>query len=337
MMKELNVIYLADNNYVPYAGVSLLSLFENNKQAEKIKVYYMAHALEKENIVKLEKLVDQYKREIQFIDTKDIDDFLEKQKVPKYLGKSYASLYRWFAIGKIKDDIEYAIYIDADTVIQKGLEKIDTVLYQEKPVYMAIDYMWDFYKQEINMEVSDKYYNTGVILFDVKKWKKDMYEQQIINFIKNEEMNFVFYEQDMANIVMKNAIGMLPLKYNAYAILRWLKPENLCKAIGLNEDNYYTCDEIKRSYNEAIVLHCSVYDGTRPWNRNTNHPYREQFDMYMQMSPWKDFEKKKVDIGVSRTIQKILHKILPQALFCPILRLGQYLHFKKLCGNLKES
>ena len=30
-MEELNVLYQFDNNYAPYAGISILSLFENNK------------------------------------------------------------------------------------------------------------------------------------------------------------------------------------------------------------------------------------------------------------------------------------------------------------------
>ena len=36
---QLNVLYGCDDNYAPYTGVSLLSLFENNKDIEEITIY----------------------------------------------------------------------------------------------------------------------------------------------------------------------------------------------------------------------------------------------------------------------------------------------------------
>ncbi|GMO45464.1 MAG: hypothetical protein Ta2B_26470 [Termitinemataceae bacterium] len=38
MTKTLNVLYQSDNRYAPFAGVSIMSLFKNNKQGvSKIK------------------------------------------------------------------------------------------------------------------------------------------------------------------------------------------------------------------------------------------------------------------------------------------------------------
>ena len=39
---QLNVLYGCDDNYAPYTGVSLLSLFENNKDIEEITIYLAA-------------------------------------------------------------------------------------------------------------------------------------------------------------------------------------------------------------------------------------------------------------------------------------------------------
>ena len=38
-MRELNVLYLTDNNYAVFAGVSITSLFKNNKTIDKFHVY----------------------------------------------------------------------------------------------------------------------------------------------------------------------------------------------------------------------------------------------------------------------------------------------------------
>ena len=34
MSNELNVLYQFDDNYAPYAGISMLSLFENNRDID---------------------------------------------------------------------------------------------------------------------------------------------------------------------------------------------------------------------------------------------------------------------------------------------------------------
>ena len=36
---SLNILYQSDDNYAPYMGVSICSLFENNKNEESIKIY----------------------------------------------------------------------------------------------------------------------------------------------------------------------------------------------------------------------------------------------------------------------------------------------------------
>ena len=39
MSNELNVLYQFDDKYAPYAGISMLSLYENNKEIENLNVY----------------------------------------------------------------------------------------------------------------------------------------------------------------------------------------------------------------------------------------------------------------------------------------------------------
>ena len=41
MDKILNVLYQSDNNYADLTGVSITSLFENNKHLDEINVYIL--------------------------------------------------------------------------------------------------------------------------------------------------------------------------------------------------------------------------------------------------------------------------------------------------------
>lgn len=332
-MKELNVVYLADDNYVVGAGTSIVSLFENNKQLPHIRVYYMASTLKEENRQKLLELAKNYGRELIFLDTSDIDKLLEENQVPKYKGITYAPIYRWFAISKIQENIERLLYIDSDTVIVGNLEGILDLELTEKPIFMAIDYMWDFFKEGIGIEKDSYYFNTGVILFNVKQWKEGKFEQRIIDHIRNGKANYPFFEQDIANVVLADYTEILDLKYNVYAIFYLLNGKALFHAVGLNEKNYYSLEAVEKGIRDAVIHHCSKFEGTRPWDRNSTHPYQKEFDYYLAMSPWKDYEKKDVKLNRTMKIQKILYKILPKSIFSVIYRMAQ----KRYMGNLLKK
>ena len=50
----MNILYTSDNNYVWLMGISMLSLFENNKKADKIIVYLFSEhiAIDNQNRLK---------------------------------------------------------------------------------------------------------------------------------------------------------------------------------------------------------------------------------------------------------------------------------------------
>ena len=69
MNKEiLNVMYLTDNNYVVFAGVSIISLFENNKDIENINVYVIDDSISEKNKKIYLDIANKYKRNIIFLD-----------------------------------------------------------------------------------------------------------------------------------------------------------------------------------------------------------------------------------------------------------------------------
>ena len=49
---KLNILYGCDDNYAPYTGISMTSLFENNRDIEEITVYFAAMDCSRENLDK---------------------------------------------------------------------------------------------------------------------------------------------------------------------------------------------------------------------------------------------------------------------------------------------
>ena len=45
----MNILYTCDNNYVWIMGISMISLFENNKTIEDLNVYLLGDRISEEN------------------------------------------------------------------------------------------------------------------------------------------------------------------------------------------------------------------------------------------------------------------------------------------------
>jgi len=98
----------------------LTSFFENNKELRQITVYLMTSDMTEKNMDCFFRLVSEYGRTIKIIDTAKIDDFLEKNCVPRYKN-AYSAYYKIFALSIIKDTIDRLVYIDADTIVNGSL------------------------------------------------------------------------------------------------------------------------------------------------------------------------------------------------------------------------
>ena len=58
----MNIAYSCDNAYIEQTGISLISVFENNKDEKEIVVYLISKGITKENIEILESICKSYNR-----------------------------------------------------------------------------------------------------------------------------------------------------------------------------------------------------------------------------------------------------------------------------------
>jgi lipopolysaccharide biosynthesis glycosyltransferase len=76
----MNIVYASDDNFAEIMGVSMLSLFENNKDESEIVAYVLDSDIKDDNREKLESLAKQYGRQLVFVSTKDVSGQLNSVK-----------------------------------------------------------------------------------------------------------------------------------------------------------------------------------------------------------------------------------------------------------------
>ena len=349
----MNIFYQFDDKYAPYGGVSITSLFENNKDEAEVNVYILddnANPITEKNIIKFKELAQKYNRLIEVINTVELGDLIDELDIPNYRGCKAANMRLFIDI--VLPDLEgKLLYLDADTLVCGSLRELfkDNSGFGGDKTYsigMILESQGCGIRNELGLDDANGYYNSGVILYDLGSWKQHKCSKRIIEHAKNVRAAYVSPDQDLLNVVLKDEIYTLQSRYNfqpMHAVYNDLTYRKV-----YNTKPYYTLDEINANVLEfvkirknldqqqtnmqvqrTLILHCYRYLGKFPWTRNNQHPFSQIWDYYCDLSPWKDLDKISEKSPIPIVIETILYKILPSDMFLKLFRYVQVYVQKK--------
>ena len=69
----MNIVYSSSDSYAEICGVSVVSLFENNKDADNICVFIIDNGISKDNKSRFIATAKKYGRTIEFVNKVDLD------------------------------------------------------------------------------------------------------------------------------------------------------------------------------------------------------------------------------------------------------------------------
>lgn len=318
-MSVLNVLYLTDNNYAPFAGVSVTSLFINNKNIDNIVVYIIDDNISGDNKEKFNLLARKYNREIIFLDLSDGIKILESMGIPKYRN-SYTTYLKLFTFNLLPNTVKRIFFIDSDTVVVDDLSEIIDIDMEGCIIGAVRDGITNPYKIALGFDENDSWFNMGVMLVDVAAWKKDNAQDKIIEQLRNRK-GYIAVDQDLLNITQHNKIMTLHPRYNATPHHYVYKETSFRKAFP-QKGFYDDLNVMKEAQKNPAIRHFERFIGESAWNLNTIHPYAVLFDKYLSQSPWKDYEKKPAKLSKLLKIENILYRILPHNIFVYIYAMG---------------
>ena len=287
MRNRLNILYQFNEKYVPYAGVSIYSVLCHNKHTPQICIYIMGENLSKDAVIMLKHLVTSYHREVVFINTKSLVEKMRELDLPTYRG-SYAANMRLFLDEVLDESVQRILYLDSDTIVVAPLDGLFGLCMQDRAIGMVLDSLGYSHKKQIGLTDADDYFNSGVILFDLSKWKKENYSEKIVRHIVKRRNNYPAPDQDLLNIVCRNDIFRLDLKYN-YQPIHAAFSDKLFWRI-MHPAVYYDVTQIEESRKDIVIYHCFRFLGEFPWHKENLHPFNKVFANYLEHSPWKDYK-----------------------------------------------
>ena len=177
----MDIVYASNDLYARHLAVSMISLFDRNQQAEEITVYVLSVGITEESRQKLQKIADQYHRNLELLDLADIRDRFDYEIDTR--GFDISAMSRLFIGTLLPKTVKRVLYLDCDTVVVQSIGNLWNLdlkghvagAVMEPTIYQVV-------KQEISLKEQDPYFNSGVLLIDLERWRADGVEKRLLDF-----------------------------------------------------------------------------------------------------------------------------------------------------------
>jgi len=302
MSEIIHTAYCLDDGYAECTCVSMASMLANTKS--KIHFHVISNRLSDENKAKLSSLSERFSHgkwsfhEFSF----DSNKF--------EIGNTYLTIetyYRFF-LPAILPDLERILYIDGDTVINGDISELYNTNLGAHTAGVIVDSFSSKLTERnkaIGFNNDDLYFNAGVILIDLRKFKKYKFDKQISTIIPKlykklkklnqgwsadqELLNYRFNADKSALFLplkynfmdrARNYVAPLPYRRNCYELKDWALAYSNPVIIHYNASKPFPLDgTIKHSYNWRLYY---KYKAFTPFydpldeKRITEYNHREQ-------------------------------------------------------------
>ncbi len=302
-MSKLNIAYACNEAYISHTGISMLSLFDNNKSFDEISVYFIAKDVSDESILLLKDIATKYHRNFIVIPFESITQRLEINTLGRHIETIYAKLF----FAQI-EEIDKILYIDSDTIINDSLVELWNIDISDYLVAGVETYTVDA-KVKLGLSSKDNFINDGVVLLNLKQFRKLNIEDEFVRRIAYFNGNPPVLSEGIINFVCKGKILSIHPRYNLLSGLFKYK-----KNIFSNMNNYYSKETIKDAIKKPVIIHYLSAFYNRPWDLDCTHPLKEKYMYYKSLSYWKDLPFKDGKLSFRLRVIKILYNIFPNTL-----------------------
>lgn len=276
----MNIAYACNDGYIMQTGISLISLFENNRHFDEIKLYMISCGISQEYLLVIESICKKYGRDIEIINFKDIAYDLIISDTGRHLETIYAKMFFERIPG-----VERMIYIDSDTIIAG---RLDGMWNQDMSGYymgMVQTNTGRKAKPLLNIPQDSPFFNDGMAMVNVDYCRENGLIDKCLQLIAQFNGNPPVLSEGCLNKVCQGHILKLSPRYNMMA--------GIYQMIGLDLDYSvevlgYERNDIEESYKNPVIIHFLSGFYNRPWVKNCTHPLRGEFFKYKEISPWKD-------------------------------------------------
>lgn len=290
----VNILCATDNNYISYCGIMLTSVFETNKHVRVDAYIIIDEPLPKNEQKRFAKLATKYNNSIYYL---QIDKSITEKFPVK--GSKYwtnATYYRLYASEMLPNRVHRVLYFDCDVIVNGKLDnlwQVDMINKAVGCVYDIFDYNGDN-PNRLNYPIEAGYFNAGVLLINLDYCREHTIWKKYMDIL-NSDLDLVCNDQDVLNAALWDKKVQLPITYNFQI--------QFLKHYFYDKSSPWMQLEIQKTKDNPVVIHYA--SPRKPWNvLYYKMPYKQIWEKYKQISPWRYMLPRLPDYKVTNYIVK---------------------------------
>lgn len=272
---KINILVTFDKNYINPFKTMMMSLAENNPE-EQIHIWLLYSHIPSFYLEHIKEYLTQLQMEITIIKV-NRNLFKDVPVMKQYPQEMY---YRLMAPLILPETLDRVLYLDSDILVINSIRPLWEINLKECAFAAATHLGVTNMVKEINkirMGIEHDYYNSGVMLMDLKKARVIIKKKEIFDYVRKHKNELVLPDQDVFNYL-----------YGKYTIL-------IDDAIWNYDARYFTRYLLKSSgeyvmewlINNTVFLH---FCGKRkPWQKDDSSKfaalYKQRLRIYNLFSP----------------------------------------------------
>lgn len=228
-MEKINVAFAADNNYAQHVAVAIASVIKNIKSKNSLRFFLLSDGIENTLLNRIKETVSRLHAELVIIDLSKVLDF-EKVYTSDHISR--AAYFRLALPDILPSNVTKIIYLDTDLLVLDDITKLWEMDLEGMPLAAVPDYgimasnrSMKEKQKTIGLPKEADYFNSGVMVIDVSKWRKYGYAQAVADVVAKHKLRH--HDQDALNWVFVGKWKKLPLSWNVIPPVMQLLPKIL--------------------------------------------------------------------------------------------------------------
>lgn len=269
---DLNIALASDNNYAQHLAVVAASILCNTKS--NVHFHVLSDGIAQPKIQLIRQTIDNLGGQISVYDLssyKCFDNLFTSGHISK------AAYFRLDIANILPSDVDKVIYMDVDLLVLQDIAELWEFNLQGKPLAAVPDYgimaskrLMKQKKQVLGLSMDSLYFNSGVVVMDLKQWRGHNYAEQVIRLAAGG--NLPHHDQDALNRVFMDKWMPLPLKWNVIPPVF-----NLFVKILFRGDLRKNAIVARR--NKAVLHYAGRY---KPWEFESKGGFNNGYYYYLQ-------------------------------------------------------
>lgn len=276
--QPIAIICAADDNYSMPVAATLHSTLVNMKSKRNVNLYIIDAGISRRNKRKIAQSIPLTRASLNWLKPQKA---LSKN-MPISQSITIASYYR-LLIPSFLPSLTKAIYLDSDLIVRGNLEELWNLNIEDNYVLAAQDLGAPYVSssrglmnyQELGIPADYKYFNSGVLVINIKKWLEADISNKIFEYIAQNKEFIRWHDQDAMNAILAGQWGELDPRWNqlphTFRYSSWQESS-------FQEDVYNTLIQ------DPYIVHFSTRD--KPWKDNCTHPLKNLFFEHVNMQIW---------------------------------------------------